>query len=451
MDSSQPPLPEQGLQLRQVLAILGKWRWLIVVLTGASVLTAAFLAEFVLPKVYQATATLDVSYAAPSQGGSAGSQAQGLQGVIQSVASLPQNTMETYQWQVTNPTVLQATSAALKAKGIILPATALAGMIATGTVANTNLLTVSVQDQNPTMAAAVANALTGAYLQTIQQQDHQKLTQAVSSLEGQASAVQLQLQKATQALAAATVNSADSPTESAQLTADNTQLGNLQSQLTQAQITEQADQAGLQAAQSQLADTPATIQKQEPATSGSTSASGAHASGTATGQKTVTVSEPNPAYQQLQQEIATDQIALAKDQATVRGLEGAIASVTATVGNLSAATASSEATVQSLQSQVGELTTTYQTLMQNLTQAQVSDSMSLGTTVVTVAAPATVPGVPIKPNKKLDVALALMLGLLVSLGLSFLLEMLDATIKTPAEVERLTQGPILVVIPHFGE
>lgn len=450
MDNSQPPLPEQGLQLNQVSAILGKWRWLIIVLTGASVLTAAFLAEFVLPKVYQATVTLDVSYAAPPQGqGTVPSQSQTLQGVIQSVATLPQNTLQTYQWQATNPVVLQATSKTLATKGVHLTADQLGRMVTATTVTNTNLISVSVQNTDPSLATTVANTLAAAYLQTIQAQDHEKLAQAVGFLQTQAASIQTQLQKATQALATATLNSADSPTESAQLSADNTQLGNLQAQLTQAQITEKADQAGLQAAQSQLAKTPPTIQKQETVPSGQASASGAAAGGTTS--RTVTTTEPNPAYTQLQQEVGADQVTLAKDQATVQALDAAISAVTAAVGRLSAATVGSQAQIQSLQSQVDELTSTYKTLMQNLTQAQVSDSVSLGTTIVTVASPAVTPTVPIKPKKKVDVALALVLGLVVSVGLAFLLEHLDTTLRNPAHVERLTQGPVLAVIPHFGE
>ena len=449
MNSGPVSAAPEGIDLRRVLGILGKWRWLIVVLTGVSVLTAAFLSEFVLPKVYQATATLDVSYAAPSQNQAGSTQnQQGLQGVIQSVATLPQNTLETYQWQVSNPVVLQATAQALQAKGISLSTTQLAKMIKASVVTNTNLINVSVQDTSPQVAATVANALTGAYLQTVQQQDHQKLSQAVSFLQDQAASVQQQLLQATQALAAATLNSANSPTQTAELQADQQQLASLQSQLTQAEIKQQGDQAALQAFGQQLASTPAQIQEQEPAPTSSTSGTSSSSSGKGTGTATITVTIPNPQYQQLQQQIAAEQVTLAKDQATVEGVRTAIGAVTTDVTKLSAANVT-KASSQALQSQVDELTQTYQTLMQNLTEAQVADSMSLGNTVVTVTAPATQPVRPIKPNKKLNVALAMLLGLIVSLGLAFVLEQLDNTVKSTDDVERVTKGPTLAVIPHF--
>jgi uncharacterized protein involved in exopolysaccharide biosynthesis len=140
---------------------------------------------------------------------------------------------------------------------------------------------------------------------------------------------------------------------------------------------------------------------------------------------------------------------VAQDQATVQALRQAVAGLNSGIQALSNKAHDSQAGIQALQTQVDELTQTYQTLEQNLTQAQVADSMSLGGTVVTLAAPAVVPIKPIKPNKKLNLALALVLGLLVSVGLVFLLEQFDNTIKTPDDVQGLTNLPTLAVIPHF--
>jgi len=53
---------------------------------------------------------------------------------------------------------------------------------------------------------------------------------------------------------------------------------------------------------------------------------------------------------------------------------------------------------------------------------------------------------PVKPNTTLNIAIAFVLGLMVSVGLSFLLEYLDNTIKTEEEVERLLGYPVLGII-----
>jgi len=57
---------------------------------------------------------------------------------------------------------------------------------------------------------------------------------------------------------------------------------------------------------------------------------------------------------------------------------------------------------------------------------------------------------PVKPNKMLNIVLAFVLGLFASLGLVFLLEVLDNTVKTPDEVEKLIGLPVLGTIPQFN-
>jgi protein tyrosine kinase modulator len=62
---------------------------------------------------------------------------------------------------------------------------------------------------------------------------------------------------------------------------------------------------------------------------------------------------------------------------------------------------------------------------------------------------AKVPTQPIKPNKKLNVAIAFLLGLMISVGLSFLLEYMDNTIKTQEDIEKLLEVPVIGNIPNY--
>ncbi|KYH34273.1 capsular polysaccharide type 8 biosynthesis protein cap8A [Clostridium tepidiprofundi DSM 19306] len=62
---------------------------------------------------------------------------------------------------------------------------------------------------------------------------------------------------------------------------------------------------------------------------------------------------------------------------------------------------------------------------------------------------AKVPSKPIKPNKKLNIAIAFVLGLILSIGIVFLLEYMDNTIKTEEDVEKLLKVPVIGNIPHY--
>lgn len=64
---------------------------------------------------------------------------------------------------------------------------------------------------------------------------------------------------------------------------------------------------------------------------------------------------------------------------------------------------------------------------------------------------AQVPESPIKPRPKLNMAIAGVLGLMVSIFIVFLLEYLDNTIKTPEDVQRYLELPVIGTIPEFDD
>ena len=55
---------------------------------------------------------------------------------------------------------------------------------------------------------------------------------------------------------------------------------------------------------------------------------------------------------------------------------------------------------------------------------------------------------PVRPNKPLNIALGIIIGLIVGVGLAFFIEYLDTSVKTIDDVERSLQAPVLGVIPQ---
>ncbi len=62
---------------------------------------------------------------------------------------------------------------------------------------------------------------------------------------------------------------------------------------------------------------------------------------------------------------------------------------------------------------------------------------------------AKVPEDPTSPNKMMNIAIAGVLGLMISVGLVFILEFLDRTYKTPTDVERHLGLPLIGAIPDM--
>lgn len=61
------------------------------------------------------------------------------------------------------------------------------------------------------------------------------------------------------------------------------------------------------------------------------------------------------------------------------------------------------------------------------------------------------PEKPVSPNKKMNIAIAFALGLMVGVGLALLLEFLDNTFKTKEQVERELEIPVIGTIPQVKE
>lgn len=87
----------------------------------------------------------------------------------------------------------------------------------------------------------------------------------------------------------------------------------------------------------------------------------------------------------------------------------------------------------------------YDNLLQHLKDATVS--AGLRATNIHVVDPALPPPAPVRPKKKQNIAMGLLGGLAVGVILALLAEVLDSSVKSPEDIERLISVPTLAVIP----
>lgn len=87
-------------------------------------------------------------------------------------------------------------------------------------------------------------------------------------------------------------------------------------------------------------------------------------------------------------------------------------------------------------------------VLKNITEEFITTSKELVSNGnVKVIEEVQLPENPISPNKKMNIAIAFLLGLMVSVGLVFLLEYLDNTYKNKEQLEKELDIPVLGTIP----
>lgn len=89
----------------------------------------------------------------------------------------------------------------------------------------------------------------------------------------------------------------------------------------------------------------------------------------------------------------------------------------------------------------------YELLIKRFKETSLTEEMKTGN--IRIIDEAEIPKAPIKPNKKRNLLLAVAVGISLGIGLAFLLEYLDNTVKLPDEVKDYIGIPYLGPIPSF--
>lgn len=128
----------------------------------------------------------------------------------------------------------------------------------------------------------------------------------------------------------------------------------------------------------------------------------------------------------------------------IRALQTQIADTQATFDKLLAIpqrTPEEDQQLQDVEARLASLRASYAALLSYTSDSSANE--------LTVVEPAIAAAAPTTPRVALNLALALMFGLLLGIGLAFLADYLDESVKTPEEVEKATGAPVLGVVPRM--
>jgi succinoglycan biosynthesis transport protein ExoP len=152
---------------------------------------------------------------------------------------------------------------------------------------------------------------------------------------------------------------------------------------------------------------------------------------------------PSGSQDQERQQFIDDQLNILQSQ--IEETQGEIAKLQEQLGTLNSARQ-----LQDTQTQINALQTKLSTLQGNYA-ALLANTQQGATNTLTVVEPADLPTRPIGPNNRMSILLSAAIGLSLAAGAAYLLEYLDDTLKTPEEITRLLDVPVIGLIGESEE
>jgi succinoglycan biosynthesis transport protein ExoP len=425
---------EIEIDLRELLRIFKKWSKPIIIMTLLCAFAAGLLSYFVMSPIYQAKTLLMVTQATEKLQTNPTRSGEGLEDVVNSVSRMPVLTMSTYLGQIKSETLMNRIIERLQLDPAKYNAFTIAGMIDATVVKDSNLIEVKVTSADPAVAAKIANVLSDEYLKLMTEKNQEQMSRSVEFLEKQKTLTDKDLDKASDYLKEFQSQPRGVAVLETEFNARSQDAATLNSRLKTVQIEIQQLAAGVYSLENQLVITPQTINSNKWDEDQG---------------KAYSTQEANPVYVSLVQELIGKKATLAEKEGEAAGLQQMLAQTNLELDILQAELADKRMQEDKLQREVDRLNKTSETLAMKKTETQIAKSIDLGDTSVMVVSEASLPNAPIKPNKKLNIAIALVLGFMVFTLLAFVLEHMDNTLKTPEDINRELGLSVIGVIPKM--
>ena len=427
---------EFEIDLREYLNILLKWKWLIAAITILAVITSGLMSFFVLPPVYKTKAMLLVRQASDNRTYSRQDDISNLEDVVNTVSSISRMTIQSYVNQVENENVLNRVIDKLKLDKDLYNAQSLANMIQVSAIPDTNFIELAVTNSDPYLAAKIANTLSEEYVQHVTQTIQIQMNQSVTFLNELIEEEKKSLEKSSNEFKEFQSQARNTDFLQSKMESVTQNLSDYRSKFFGLQVNISSLQVAVNLLQSQLQETEEVLVYEELAPTAENETN------------VVQIKQPNPEYNILVAKLQDKQVQLSEKEAEISSVDETLNSLTKELANLQAEFAEKSGRKSYLERELARHEQTYAVLSEKLTQSKIAQSVDIGQNTLQVMTPAGTPVNPIKPNKKLNIAIAFVLGVMISVFLAFILEFFDTSIKSPEDLQKQTGLPVLGSIPN---
>ena len=414
---------EQGISLRELIEILLRGKWVIAAITIIAMLVSGILSFFVISPTYEARSTLMVSpliQKSPPPG-----QDSAYDTLLSYLSQYPQMSLETYRVQVTNPHILNQVIKELDLDKEEYNLNSLRELIDVEAIKDTNLIRIAVKDHDPEMAARIANTLAPKYVDFLSKTLQEQMGKSATFLHAQMEEEQKNLDMATEQLKDFMAKPQSVTELQKDIDAKLELITEFKTRLIELDVEEKATRASLESAKIRLAKEPRFLDVEksiidDPVMAGIVGEKMGSTS-SAVG-LTMKSQEINENYTLLNEKVAELEVILAGISSQRTALASNIQKTQAELESLQANLAKKQTEYNRLQQQYTIAQDTYNTFLQKYQEARITTSSKIGDANIMVVSPAIVPDRPVAPKKALNIAIAMVLGLMMGVFTVFFMD-----------------------------
>ncbi|HHX77336.1 MAG TPA: hypothetical protein GX697_03195, partial [Firmicutes bacterium] len=278
---------------------------------------------------------------------------------------------------------------------------------------------------DPQLAADVVNSAARHFLNLVSEVKREEIAESTVYLRQQQEAGERRLQAALADLMEFLQQSRSVQELAAEIEAKTALLAAYKANMLELNVAQKRDLAQQEAIRKQLEQTPLRLTKESSVLEDDYLRAILEALGSKAeldpGLLKIVEEEINPVYLELSLRQAEIAVEIEKNAGNIKGIQTAISQLEEELRNLQMEHAEKRVAYEELQRQVDLHKAVYQTFSDRLAAVEMSESVQAGQLAVSVVSPAVPPSAPSGPSKMLNIAIALVLGLMTGVFLAFFL------------------------------
>jgi len=414
---------EEEISIREYIEILLKWKWFIAGITIAAMLVSGLYSFLMLTPQYETRVTLLVNQVGRTV---TMDETDPISAVLQSLSGNVAMTLETYRQQVKNPFLLQQVIDKLELDPEEYDVESLTKRISVEAPADSNLIRIIVKGEDPREIADIADALADAFVNFINDQSRKKMAGSSQILGEQ---VEVQEEKLDQVMAKYRDFLAQSPgVEELQKERDSKieLLTSYKTRLISLDVELNSKQHALTEAHEQLAETPEKLVTSKSLSDDPYLQDYARENSDMDAKELAGIKMSseviNPLYSSLKQSISSYKLEISMLITERKNLTEVIAKTAKDLDVLQLQLSEKKAEEEKILTRVDDVKSNYNLLSSRFEESKIASTMDTGQALITKIAPAMEPINPVGPRKMLNIAIAMVLGGMVSVFIAYFRE-----------------------------